>query len=55
MSRRKAVYIVAGIVIPLTILYYQSLPSTDLLRTAVLFFILFPGMSARMLIGGAHG
>jgi len=53
MSVKRAVYIASGIVIPLTFLYYQSAYSSDLLGTAILFFTLFPGMAAGMVI--AHG
>ncbi|PYV18866.1 MAG: hypothetical protein DMG21_03500 [Acidobacteria bacterium] len=55
MSANRAVYIASGIVIPLTFLYYQSAGSSNLLRTAILFFPLFPGKFAEMLIAGEHG
>jgi len=55
MSAKRAVYIASGVVIPLTFLYYKSAHSSDLLGTAILFFALFPGMAAGVVIAGPHG
>ena len=55
MSAKRSVYIASAIVIPLTLLQYQSQSSSNLLFSLILFLALFPGMAAQMLITGGHG
>jgi hypothetical protein len=55
MSAKRSVYVASAIVIPLTLLQYQSQSSSNLLFSLILFLALFPGMAVQMLITGGHG
>ncbi|MBI3668504.1 MAG: hypothetical protein HY237_01790 [Acidobacteria bacterium] len=55
MNAKKAIYIASAIVIPLSFLQYEFLSSSNLLLSAVVFFVLFPGMIVQMAITGGHG
>ncbi len=50
MSSKNSIYIACVIVIPLTVIYWSTVSSSDFVLTGILFFILFPGMAVRLLI-----
>ena len=55
MSKKRAIYIASAVVVPLSLLYYQPLSSSNYLLTPILFNGLFPGSITQLALTGDHG